>query len=146
MRWLVRRRVRHREHGRGPTECRSARPRLDRLGLFATRLAQVRVEVDQSGSDDAPADVDDARGVEPVADRDDPTVGDEDVAAGASRPERPGPVEALDAEIGERSEDHAPSPPSIGNFAFFQACQLPGMLHTHWKPSCFKMLVPMLAR
>ena len=56
-------------------------------------------------------------------------------------------VSCVDAEIGEQFRRITPpSPPSIGNFAFFQACQLPGMLHTHRKPSCFKMLVPMLAR
>ena len=36
--------------------------------------------------------------------------------------------------------------PSIGRPAFFQACQLPGTLLTSANPSCFRMLVAMLAR
>src|ERR1700730_10224526 len=41
---------------------------------------------------------------------------------------------------------HLPSAPSIGNFAFFHASQLPGTFHKVSKPSSFKMLAAMLAR
>ena len=46
--------VRHRDDGREASERRRSRTALDRLGLFAAGLAQVRVEIDQPRGDDAP--------------------------------------------------------------------------------------------
>ena len=87
-------RVRHRDNGREATECRRSRTALDRLGLFAAGLAQVRVEIHQPRRDDAPRRVERyacrvivGEAVTQIgADRGDATVlADEDVGAASAR-------------------------------------------------------------
>ena len=53
--------VRHGMHGSEPTERRCHRAGLDSLGVFATGLAQVRVQVDEARQRDEPVGVDDRR-------------------------------------------------------------------------------------
>ena len=74
--------VGHRVHG--GEAARAPRPGagLDRLGVLAARLAQVRVQVDQAGQGDQPVGVDDlgaARRSAPVADLGDDAVPHQDV-------------------------------------------------------------------
>ncbi len=54
-------RVGHRDDRRVTTQRGRPRPGLDRLGLFPSRLAQVRVEVNEARTDQAPDRVQDAR-------------------------------------------------------------------------------------
>ena len=52
-------RVRHREHRGVATECRCCRTGFDVLGVLATRLAEMGVQVDETGQQYVPARVDD---------------------------------------------------------------------------------------
>ena len=87
--------VGHGDDRREPTQCRCARAGLHRLGLLAPRLAEVHVEVDKAGGNDA------ARGIENTLARQvrtylaDPPAGDCNVALA-------GPVRVHD----RRSLDH----------------------------------------
>jgi hypothetical protein len=76
--------VRHTDDRRTSTQCGSARAALDILGVFTSRLAEVHVEIDEAGRDDAPFGVED-RGArsrfERGRDLDDDTVRDADVGA-----------------------------------------------------------------
>ena len=55
--------VGHGHHGGEPTECCGPRAGLDGLGLLATGFAQVNVQVDQPGGDDASGGVENRAGV-----------------------------------------------------------------------------------
>ena len=90
------RRVGHRDHRGVSAERAGARRGLDRLGLLATRLAQVRVEVHEPRADDAARRVEHRRAagcVDALGDVGDPSVDDQHVGATRSswsrRPCRP---------------------------------------------------------
>ena len=71
--------VRHADHRGATTERRGPRAGLDRLGVFATRLAEVHLDVDEPGRDDAALGVEHRRArrrVEPRADLGDQPVDD----------------------------------------------------------------------
>ncbi len=77
----------HRHDGRVATERGGAGAGLDRLGLLAPGLAQVRVQVDQAGPDEAAAGVEHGgalRRVDRVVGRDHGVAGDGDVGPGQS--------------------------------------------------------------
>ena len=73
--------VGHRAHGREPARRRRFQARRDRLRLLASRLAQVRVEVDEARENEEPRRVEDLRAVggEMRSDFDDHAVPEEEI-------------------------------------------------------------------
>ncbi|CAB4953369.1 unannotated protein [freshwater metagenome] len=73
--------VRHRHHRSEATERSAAAAGLDGLGFFLARLAEVHVQVDETGGDDAARGVEELAAGEPGSHLDDVTVLDGNVAS-----------------------------------------------------------------